>query len=218
MELTKETIAFLKYFSDINSNFKIETGNRIRCISVERHIYSEAKVTEDFKNDFCIYDLKQFLGILSLFKKPSIDYTERLMDITDEESEGTHMKFIAAAQETLRIPEKELKEPPYEYVLDLKQDDIQRLQSAGNLLKSPHIMFYGDENGVYVKVTDLTGKSGNDFQIKLDSTPNNFKFVIRYEYFKLFPGDYRVHLAEAGMIKFENLNYPVITCVAVERE
>lgn len=218
LTFSKETLAFLKYFSDINSNFKIEQGNRIRTVTVVNHLYSEAKIEETFPDNFCIYDLKQFLGVLGLFKKPSITYTEKVMNISDAEKEGTHMKYMAAAEEVLKLPQKELKEPPYDYVFDFKQEDISQMQSAGNLLKQPHLIFDGTKDGIFVKVADLSGQSGNDFQLKLDSTPNDFEYVIRYDYFKLFPGDYRVHISDAGMIKFENLNYPIITCVAIERE
>ena len=60
MNLSTNTIALLKNFSDINQNILIKPGNKIQTISNMRNILAEAEIKEKFDSEFAIYDLPQF--------------------------------------------------------------------------------------------------------------------------------------------------------------
>ena len=73
MKLSNNTLELLKNFSNINQNILIEEGNVIRTISTMKNILGSATIVENFPKEFGIYDLNEFLGVLSLSKDPEIE-------------------------------------------------------------------------------------------------------------------------------------------------
>ena len=74
MKLSNETVTVLKNFSTINQNLVIKPGNKISTMSAMKNIVAKATVEETFDREFAIYDLNSFLGELSLFDKPDLDF------------------------------------------------------------------------------------------------------------------------------------------------
>ena len=64
MKLSEQTVNILKNFSTINQNILVKEGSQLRTMSTMKNILAEAPVTEDFPQDFGIYDLNEFLGVL----------------------------------------------------------------------------------------------------------------------------------------------------------
>ena len=74
MNLSTDTIAMLKNFSDINTNILIKPGNKIQTCSNMRSILAEAEIKENFDSEFAIYDLPKFLRSLDLFQSPELKF------------------------------------------------------------------------------------------------------------------------------------------------
>ena len=72
MNLSSDTVAVLKNFSDINQNILVKPGNKVQTISTMKNILAEAEVKEQFDSEFAIYDLPEFLRSIDLFSKPSL--------------------------------------------------------------------------------------------------------------------------------------------------
>ena len=68
MKLSDKTVGILKNFSTINQNILIKEGSKLRTMSTMKNILAEADVSEAFPADFGIYDLNEFLGVLTLAK------------------------------------------------------------------------------------------------------------------------------------------------------
>ena len=83
MKLSDKTLSVLKNFSSINQSILFKEGNKLRTISVMKNILAEATVTEDFSKDFGIYDLNEFIGVLSLVQEPSLKFDEQFVSIAD---------------------------------------------------------------------------------------------------------------------------------------
>ncbi len=66
MEISENTMSILKNFSEINSNMLFKQGNALRTMSEARNVLATAHVDQDFPQQFGIYDLKEFIGVLSL--------------------------------------------------------------------------------------------------------------------------------------------------------
>ena len=73
MKLSNKTLEVLKNFSNINQNILIEEGNVLRTISTMKNILGRATIEESFPKEFGIYDLNEFLGVLSLTKDSEIE-------------------------------------------------------------------------------------------------------------------------------------------------
>ena len=74
MKLSDKTISVLKNFSSINQSILFKEGSKLRTISLMKNILAEATVTEDFATAFGLYDLNQFLNVLSLHQSPELDF------------------------------------------------------------------------------------------------------------------------------------------------
>ena len=66
MELSENTLNILRNFSGINQNMLIKQGSAIKTISEARNVVAKADVAEEFSKDFGIYDLNEFIGVMSL--------------------------------------------------------------------------------------------------------------------------------------------------------
>ena len=74
MKLSDATLDVLKNFSTINQNILVKEGSKFRTMSTMKNILGEANIGEVFPKEFGIYDLNEFLGVLSLTKDADLDF------------------------------------------------------------------------------------------------------------------------------------------------
>ena len=86
MKLSNETVSVLKNFSTINQNLVIKSGSTITTMSAMKNIVAKADVKEDFPQDFAIYDLNEFLSVISLFTNPELEFKDDFVIVTGEGS------------------------------------------------------------------------------------------------------------------------------------
>ena len=66
MNLSENSIKILQNFSEINLNLLVKPGKSIKTISQMKNILAQAELSEDFAEEFAIYDLAEFLRALEL--------------------------------------------------------------------------------------------------------------------------------------------------------
>ena len=76
MKLSSHTTSVLKNFATINQNLVIKEGNTIATMSAMKNIVAKAEVEENFPQEVAIYDLNEFLGALSLFTSPILEFND----------------------------------------------------------------------------------------------------------------------------------------------
>ena len=74
MKLTNETLAVLKNFANINPGIEFKKGKSLTTISSTKTVLAKASVKDEFTDDFCIYDLNQFLSVHSLNKDVELEF------------------------------------------------------------------------------------------------------------------------------------------------
>ena len=72
MKINQNTLDILKNFSEINTNILIKPGTELSTISTMRNIFAKATIAEAFDSEFGIYDLNEFLAVVSSTNKLSI--------------------------------------------------------------------------------------------------------------------------------------------------
>ena len=82
MKLSDATVGVLKNFANINQNILIEEGKQIRTMSTMKNILASAGVVEEFPKNVGIYDLNEFLGVLSMTKDADIEFGESYLTMT----------------------------------------------------------------------------------------------------------------------------------------
>jgi hypothetical protein len=205
MKISNDTLAVLQNFATINNGIQVKTGNSIKTISPNKTLLGLATVKENFDTPFCIYDLSQFLGTLSLFDSPDLDFGENSVEIVEGE---TCLKYVYADPNTIvTVPEKRL-ECDGDIEFDLPQKSLDRLQKAANILGLPNLVITTDDAEEYLiaVATDVKNSTSNNFKVKLDGeTPSGdtFKMVLKFDNLKLIPDDYHVRISSKGISHFD---------------
>ena len=205
MKISNDTLAVLQNFATINNGIQVKIGNRLKTISANKTLLGLATVPELFKEPFCIYDLNQFLGTLSLFDSPELEFGDNAVEIAEG---ATRLRYVYADSNTIvNVPEKRL-ECDGDVEFELPQKDLDRLQKAANILGLPNLVITIDDGGEYLVAvaTDVKNSTSNNFKVKLQGeTPSGvtFKMVLKFDNLKLIPDDYHVRISSKGISQFE---------------
>ena len=207
MKLHSETLNTLQNFQSINPSIVINEGNVIKTISPAQTIFSKASVPDNFPQTFGIYDLSKFLGIISLYKDPELDFEETHLTIKQERSKT---KYTYCAQDLIVTPpDKEIKLPSVDVQFELKHDVLQGVMKAMSILGFSEISITG-ENGVLLLETLSSRNDSSDvYSTEIGETSKNFSVIIEADKLKLLPGNYDVSVTSEGMAYFkgENVEY-----------
>jgi hypothetical protein len=213
MKISKDTINVLQNFASINNGLLVGTGNTLKTISPSKTLLASAEVSETFDTKFCIYDLAQFLGTVSLFDSPDFEFGDNSVEISEGE---TNLVYVYADPNTIvTVPGKKL-ECESDIAFDLPWVDFDRLQKAANVLGLPNLVIAAESSraGVPRKpsqlvamATDVKNSTSNNFKINLDSSRRtgdefSFKAVIKFDNLKFLPDDYHVSISTKGVSLF----------------
>jgi len=91
MKISKQTIEILRNYAAINQNILIKEGNVLTTRTVARNLFASATVDTSFPQDVGIYNLSTFLGVLSLFSDPEIDFGESAMTISQGKNKVNYL-------------------------------------------------------------------------------------------------------------------------------
>ena len=95
MKLNQTTQDILKNFSEINTNILIKPGSELNTISTMKNILAKATINESFDSEFGIYDLNEFLSVVSSLDKPELTLQEKHMTISAEGSRSKVKYFYS---------------------------------------------------------------------------------------------------------------------------
>ena len=110
MKLSEQTLDTLKNFANINTNILIKKGNELSTISTMRNIFAKAEITEEFTNEFGIYDLNQFLSVVTSLDKTNISLDDKFMTIASEGSKSK-AKYFYSDPSVIVSPTKDVTMP-----------------------------------------------------------------------------------------------------------
>ena len=147
MELQEQTLNVLKNFSDINPNILIKSGNTIKTISEAKNVLATAIVDNEFPQQFGIYDLKEFISVLSLVDKPNLKFADESVTISDQ-SGRSKIRYFFSPEETLTSPQKDINMPECEVQFTLDGDTLNKLRSAASALGHNEVSVTAGENGL----------------------------------------------------------------------
>ena len=215
MKLSSQTINVLKNFSTINQNLVIKEGSSISTMSAMKNIIAKATVEETFPKEFAIYDLNEFLSVISLFSNPELDFKDNFVLITEEGSSKSSTYWYSDPS-VVTTPTKDITMPSNEVTFDFSSETLSEITRAASVIGAPDMVL---ENGK-LKVTDKKNTTANDFALDLDvpTSEVDYKFWFKVENLKLLPGSYNVEVSSKKISKFTNSNVDVSYFIALEPE
>ena len=214
MKLSKETVALFKNFAGINSNLLLKSGSKLATISAQKNVMADASVNETFP-DFAIYDLNEFLGAMSLFDDPELDFQDKFVSI----SQGSmKIKFFAADASVLVAPQKAITFPDAEINFSISADKLHMIQKTASVLRAADVSVVGDGSTITVVVGDKKNATGNSFSEPVGTTDKSFKVNLKVENLKMLPGDYDVSVSSKKISRFKSTTTDLVYYVAVEAD
>jgi len=214
MKLSKETTALIKNFAGINSNLLLKSGNKLATISAQKNVMADATVGETFP-DFAIYDLNEFLGAMSLFDDPELDFQEKYVSIKQG---GMNIKFFAADPSVLVAPQKAITFPDAEINFNLSSANLNMIHKTASVLRAADVSIVGDGSKITAVVGDKKNATGNSFSETIGETDKSFKVNLKVENLKMLPGDYSVSISSKKISRFKSPSSDLVYYVAVEAD
>lgn len=213
MKLSKDTLSVFKNFASINSNLSIKAGKTLVTMSTGKNIIAKADVAEEFPIDFGIYDLNEFLGTLSLFESPELEFTDK--SVTIKEGKNSVKFFAANAQVLTPVPAmKAFPEPDIQF--DLPQQMLSQIQRVASILKVADFSISGDGNVITIAVGDKKNPTGTTFDSELGTTDKTFKVNLKVENLRMLATDYTVSIGGKKIARFQSTNNLLTYFVAIE--
>jgi hypothetical protein len=201
---SKNTLSILKNFSSLNSNLLVKPGNVIKTITPSKNGMAIATVEEKFDVEFGIWDLNEFLGVISLFNNPSFTFGDKSVKIKNGGSSVANYLYSDPRQ--LCVPTKDVIMPSINISIVLTEKQFSELQKAASVMKLPDLSFTVDSNDIVAMVSDLGNPTSNTYKVVVADNwhGENFLFNFKMENIKILPGDYTINFAKNVVGEFVN--------------
>jgi hypothetical protein len=219
MELSENTLNVLKNYSGINPNMMIRSGNTLKTISEARTVLSTAVVDANFPKDFGIYDLNEFMGVLSLVDTPRLKFEDEYVVVNDSTGRSK-VKYFYSSEDTLTTPQKDITMPETNVKFILTNDTLNRLKKAASTLGHSEISISGKDGVLSLSVVDSQNMTSNAFSIDIDGEFDNdatFNFILSTNNLKILPGDYNVEISKKLISQFSHTSLDVKYWIALEK-
>jgi hypothetical protein len=212
MKISNKTLDILKNFSEINQSILIKAGKKLKTVSMLKNILAHAEVEEEFPQDFAIYQLNEFIGVLSTMSNPELSFNDKYVMLSQEN--GACTKYFYADPSVVVSPEKDINMPSEEINFHLSEKCLNDVMKMANILQLNDILVKGcnKSNGQYLAVTNKKNDTSNDYSIKVgEGVTEPYKMYFKTENLKMVGGDYDVNISSKGISHFKhnqnNLEY-----------
>jgi len=218
MELSESTLSVLRNFSGINQNIMIRTGNTVKTISEARNVLATAKVDVEFPQDVGIYDLNEFLGVLTLVDTPRLKFEDEYVTISDSTGRSK-VKYFFSPEETLTTPSKDITMPEGDVNFVLDNDTLNRLKKAASALGHSEVSITGKNGVLSLSVVESQNSTSNAFSIDIDGNFGDatFNFIMNIANLKILPGDYDVSISNKLISQFSHKELNIQYWIALEK-
>ena len=203
MKLSKETVDVLKNFSTINQNILIEKGSKLRTMSTMKNILGESDITETFPKDFGIYDLNEFLGVLTLVSNAELEFDNDSF-LTVNNGNTTQVKYFYSDPSILTTPPDTFNPPECDVTFNIPGGVLSNILKASAVMQLPDIVMNTTECDqeflVNVTATDIKNTTSNNYTETMNTVPRTFEFRFKADNLKMIPGDYEVSASTTAQV------------------
>lgn len=216
MNLSKETLTLIKNFASINGSLMLKEGNKLSTISEAKNVMANGTIAETFPQDFGIYDVNEFLGVISLFENTQLDFKDKYVTISD--GGKSKIKYYAAGEGVVRSAPAQIKFPEADVAFELTQEQIAMILRTASVLKASDVAIKGEDGELKVQVSDKKNDTSNAYEVTIGSTEKQFTANLKVENLKMLPGDYSVEVSSKKISKFTNKGNDLTYFVAIEAD
>lgn len=208
MKLSGDTISLLKNFATINQGILFRQGKTIRTTSPHKNILAEANIPEEIPTEFGVYDLNNFLAVISLHKDiPTFEFVQNDVVICDSKGRSKIKYRFCDPRCIVTPPDKAIKMPDREIVFKLTQEDLDWVLRVASVLSSPQISVESDGSKISLVAMNLQDNSAHTDTLDIASgNGNKYRIIFKTENLKMIPGAYDVEISPScGVSHFKNM-------------
>jgi len=219
MKLSNDTIGILKNFASINQGIYFKQGKTIKTISQQKTILAEAVISEEVPINFGVYDLNNFLSVVSLHKDTTtFDFDANHVIIAGNGGRSKIQYRFCDPKLITVPPEKEITMPSEEISFTLKESDLDWVLRAASVLGSPQIAVQSDGSKINLVTFDVSNDSAHTDSLEVqDGNGDTYKMIFKTENLKMISGDYDVTISSSGISNFKNKNVKIQYWIATEQ-
>jgi len=220
MKLSNETISVLKNFGAINQGILFKKGKTLKTVSSHKNILAEVDIKEDIPAEFGIYDLNNFLSVISLHKDdPSFEFDDKQVTIVGNKGRSKIKYRFTPANMIVTPPEKSLTMPDAEIKFNLTAEDFEWVMRAAGVLASPQVAIESDGKKISIVTLDLQNDSAHTDALEIaEGDGNKYRMVFKTENItKVLSGTYEVSISSKGISHFKNKNVPLQYWITTEQ-
>lgn len=213
MQISNETIQFLKNFASINTNILIRKGKTISTISTAKNIFAKASVAEDFPVEVPIYDLNSLLALLTLMENQDVTFGDKSLTISKDG--GKFEYFYSNPSVIVAAPDKNI-ELDNHFQFKLTAEDVQMIVKAAAITAAPTISVACKHQQVVLVVGDKKNDTANTYRKVIGPGIEDFECHIAVENFKIIPDAYSVTVSKKKFFHFKHETKSLEYYIAME--
>lgn len=205
MKLCNETVNTLKNFSQINPSVLVEPGSEIVTMAPSKTIIAKVITEEIFDKQMAIYDLSQFLGVVSMLEEPDFDFGEKSVKI---KSKNGSVNYNYADPSMIIAPitnSVAMKNVVASFELDRTQ--FTGIVRAASVLQTDLVKISSTDGKLSVATADSKNDNPHSYEadIEVGDTDGDFAVFVKTENLvKVLPAEYKVTVSDSNVICFQN--------------
>ena len=204
MILSENTVNVLKNFSQINPSIEFKPGTVLTTVSPQKTVMAKAEVDETFPSKGAVYDLNRFLGVLSLFDEPDLNFGEKNVTVQKDRKKINYT--FADPQMIIVPPEKEIQFPEAEVNVEIPWSELSQVLKAPAVMGLPEIAVVGSNGEINLSAIDSKNPTADVYASAVGTTEDEFTFIFRVENLKLMNLSYLLQISNQGIAKFTSMN------------
>jgi hypothetical protein len=227
INLSTETYSVLKNFASINGSIVIDEGSTISTIIVGEHVIARYNCEEVFPQRFAIYELQEFLNVLTLFQssseQPSLCFENN--DYVKIFGNGRSSKYYFSDPEITinAAPNKKVNMPSVEIEFEISTDDIITLLRASDTYSTYDLVFKSENSKIELVLCDLDSDTSNTYvqPVKGVST-GDYKLSMKIENLRVFldksskDSRYSVKISDKYVSEWKHNKLDLVYWIALE--
>ena len=186
MKLSKETIDTLKKVYEVNQSVKfVEGENIIKVKSTDNTLLMHAPIDEEFPRDFHVYDLREFLSVLSIIQEPNLDFSDdKFMKVVSEDGKQKLRYLEADPQFVQSYTNKEPKLPEIDFTVEVTENQFSSVMKAAQTMKLENVGFVCDGENITLSAFNKNNgdnKTTNNFSVDLAEGDEVFQMFYKID-------------------------------------
>ena len=222
MRISDTTMQILKNFATINANLLIRPGNRLTSIATTQSVLGTAEVAETFPEEVPIYDLPNFLSVLSMDKGADLEFCGDHVMIT---ANGGTIKYKYADASLLTAPPENVQiqlEVLFDFSITAKElADMKKVSSliGASVMsseKSTIMSIKCDGEKSTILIGNPTKPDANQYSREIGETDVVLRADLDMARVNFVPDDYDVAVCNPAFVYFKGKNGGVEYYVSLE--